>query len=67
MKQDQIEDFCLRNLMQFLPKKSIKKILEDTLSSAESEGHFRQMATAALENIQQEVSLINIYLKDEKQ
>jgi len=67
MKQDQIEDFCLRNLMQFLPKKSIKKILEDTLLSAESEGHFRQMATAALENIQQEVSLINIYLKYEKQ
>jgi hypothetical protein len=53
--------------MQFLPKKSIKKILEDTLLSAESEGHFRQMATVALENIQQEVSLINIYLKDEKQ
>lgn len=64
MKQDQIEDFCLQNLIQFLPKKSIRRILEEALSNAESEGHFRQMARVALENIQQEVNLIKIYLKE---
>ena len=64
MREDQIEDFCLQNLIQFLPKKSIRRILEESLTSAESEGHFKQLAKSALENIQQEVNLIKIYLKE---
>jgi len=64
MQQDQLQDFRLQNLIQFLPKKSIRRILEEALLNAESEGHFRQMAKVSLENIQQEVNLIKIYLRE---
>jgi len=65
MREDQIQDFCLRNLIQFLPKKSVRRVLDDALANAKSEGDFKHIAKTALENILQEVNLIKMYLKED--
>ncbi|HPZ06513.1 MAG TPA: hypothetical protein PL110_00235 [Candidatus Eremiobacteraeota bacterium] len=62
MNLKQLSDEKLKKLIQIAPNKSISDIFHETLGSAESEGHFRELARNRVEQMQEEIKLIMSYL-----
>lgn len=65
MNSKELKDKKLKKLVQIAPSKSISDIFQETLETAESEGHFREMAKNRVEQMQQEINLIMDYLDSE--
>ncbi len=62
MNLKQLNDTKLKKLIQIAPNKSISDIFQETLTTAESEGHFRELARNRVEQMQEEIKLIMSYL-----
>jgi hypothetical protein len=63
MNLKHLNDTKLKKLIQIAPNKSISDIFQETLTMAESEGHFRELARDRVEQMQEEIKLIMSYLE----
>ena len=64
MNSEDLKNPKLKKLVQLAPNKSISDIFKETLQTAESEGHFRELAKNRVEQMQEEINLIMSYLDD---
>lgn len=64
METKELKDKKLKKLVQLAPNKSISDIFREALQTAQSEGHFREIAKNKVEQMQEEINLIMSYLND---
>ena len=66
METKELRDKKLKKIVQLAPNKSISDIFQETLQTAQSEGHFRELAKNRVEQMQEEINLIMSYLDNKK-